>query len=166
VNTNLQPVWYVDSAELKQMLFPEAAKVWLATRTPYIAKKTFHEYELNIRVPLSAAFGQTKLGDIDADQIRAYQQMRLEQHCGPSGINHECSVLQQMLKRVALWAGIQSNYKPMHCPRNLGAAHCLLKRRICFLSCPPGTPIGKQPSFSPCSRSTRQLGRKRLQPFD
>ncbi len=41
---------------MKGMLFPDAAEVWLATRTPYISAKTFHEYELNIRT-LSKFFG-------------------------------------------------------------------------------------------------------------
>jgi hypothetical protein len=70
---------------------------------------------MNIRT-LSAFFGQTKVGDISADQIRSYQQMRTQQ-CGPSGINHECSVLQQMLKRVGLWEGIRANYEPIPLPK-------------------------------------------------
>ena len=108
--------WYIDSAELKQMLFPEAAEVWLATRTLYISTKTFHEYELNIRT-LSKFFGETKLAEIDADKIRAYQRTRSQQQCGPSGINHECSVLQQMLKRVGLWEEIRPHYEPMPLPK-------------------------------------------------
>jgi hypothetical protein len=74
---------------------PEAGELWLASRTPYISPKTFHEYELNLRT-LGKAFGETKLREITADQIRAYQAMRTSQKCGPSGVNHECSVLQQI----------------------------------------------------------------------
>jgi integrase len=108
-------LWYINSAELKQMAFPRAAEVWLATRTPYISTKTFHEYELNVRT-LSAFFAGAKLVDIGADQIRAYQHMRAET-CGPSMINHECSVLQQMLKRVGLWEKIGPQYEPMPLPK-------------------------------------------------
>lgn len=68
--------------DIAQLLFPEAAEVWLVSRTAYICGKTYHEYELNIRT-LSAFFGQTKLAEITADQIRAYQTMRHE-HCGPA----------------------------------------------------------------------------------
>ena len=97
--------------DIAQLLFPEAAEVWLVSRTPYICGKTYHEYELCIRT-LSAFFGETKLAEITADQIRAYQTMRHER-CGPSTINHECSVLQQMIKRIGCWSNIGPNYEPL-----------------------------------------------------
>ena len=40
--------WYIEAAELAEMPFPQAAEAWLASRTPYISTKTFHEYQLNI----------------------------------------------------------------------------------------------------------------------
>jgi hypothetical protein len=61
--------------------FPEAAETWLETRRAYISAKTFHEYTLNIKT-LSAFFGEMRLQEISADQIRAYQNMRGET-CGP-----------------------------------------------------------------------------------
>jgi len=36
--------WYIETAELAEMLFPEAGELWLASRTPYISPKTFHEF--------------------------------------------------------------------------------------------------------------------------
>jgi hypothetical protein len=42
-----QPLW-VDSKELATMSFLHAAEAWLATRSPYLSPKTFHEYEMNI----------------------------------------------------------------------------------------------------------------------
>jgi Phage integrase, N-terminal SAM-like domain len=104
--------WYIATAELAEMLFPEAGEIWLASRTPYISSKTFHEYELNLRT-LGKAFGETKLREITADQIRAYQAMRTSQKCGPSGVNHECSVLQQMLKRIGKWHEIEPQYQAL-----------------------------------------------------
>jgi integrase len=104
--------WYIATAELAEMLFPEAGELWLASRTPYISPKTFHEYELNLRT-LGKAFGETKLREITADQIRAYQAMRTSQKCGPSGVNHECSVLQQMLKRIGKWHEIEPQYQAL-----------------------------------------------------
>jgi len=108
---------YVDSDGLKEMLFPQAAEVWIATKAPYISAKTFHEYSLNINT-LSRFFSDAKLKDIGADQIRAFQLERSAQ-CGPFSINHECSVLQQMLKRVGLWAAIESKYEPLPLPKEL-----------------------------------------------
>lgn len=104
--------WYIETTELAEMLFPEAGEIWLASRTPYISPKTFHEYELNLRT-LGRAFGETKLREISADQIRAYQAMRTSQKCGPSGVNHECSVLQQMLKRIGKWHEIEPQYQAL-----------------------------------------------------
>ena len=78
--------WYI-AAELAQLPFPLAAKAWLETRRAYISPKTFHEYEINIKM-LSTFFGEMRLPEIDGDQVRAYQRMRQAQ-CGPFGINHE-----------------------------------------------------------------------------
>ena len=72
--------WYIETAELAEMLFPEAGELWLASRTPYISPKTLHEYELNLRT-LGRAFGETKIREITADQIRAYQAMRMDTNC-------------------------------------------------------------------------------------
>jgi hypothetical protein len=43
----------------------------------------------------------------------AYQAMRTSQKCGPSGVNHECSVLQQMLKRIGKWHEIEHQYQAL-----------------------------------------------------
>lgn len=109
--------WYIQTAELAEMLFTEAGEVWLASRTPYISPKTFHEYEMNLRT-LGRAFGATRLREITADQIRAYQAMRTSQKCGPSGVNHECSVLQQMLKRIGKWQEIEPQFQALRLPDN------------------------------------------------
>lgn len=109
--------WYVQTAELAEMLFPEAGELWLASRTPYISPKTFHEYELNLRT-LGRAFGETKLREITADQIRAYQTMRTGQKCGAAGVNHEASLLQQMLKRINKWREIEPQFQALPLPDN------------------------------------------------
>jgi integrase len=81
----------------------------------YLSPKTFHEYELNIKT-LSAFFREMRLQEISADQIRAYQKMRGET-CGACAINHECSVLQQMLKRIGRWPEIAHNYQALPLPK-------------------------------------------------
>jgi hypothetical protein len=70
-------LWYVDAADLAEMPFRQAADAWLASRTPYISTKTFHEYELNINT-LAKFFGEMTPKQISADQIRMYQRMRAE----------------------------------------------------------------------------------------
>jgi integrase len=100
---------------LGNMLFPNAGSFWLQTRKPYISTRTYDEYKFNIKV-LSKVFGEIKLGAITADQIRDYQQTRLGT-CGPVSINHECGVLQQMLKRAGQWFSIEPYYQPLPFPK-------------------------------------------------
>jgi len=106
---------FTETRQLTRMLFPEAAEMWLQTRKAYISPKTFHEYNLNLK-PLSLFFGQFRPLEITADLIREYQDLRL-QKCGPYAINHECSVLQQILKRVGHWPTIADQYQPLPLPK-------------------------------------------------
>lgn len=105
----------VQTVALTQLPFAAAAKAWLETRKPYLSPKTIHEYNLNIRT-LQSFFGEMRLNEISSDQIRAYQRMRMA-NCGPYAINHECSVLQQMLKRVGRWQEIAPNYQALPLPK-------------------------------------------------
>jgi len=61
---------------------------------------------------LSLFFAEVKLTAIGADEIRAYQRMRMAR-AGPVTINHECSILQQLLKRIGRWEEIKADYSPM-----------------------------------------------------
>lgn len=106
---------------LTQLAFRAAAETWLETRRPYLAPKTFHEYGMNIKT-LSAFFGEMRLPEITGDQIRAYQRMRMAT-VGASGINHETSCLQQMLKRIGHWPEIAADFQPLPLPKaNRGRA--------------------------------------------
>jgi len=102
-------------AALTSLPFQEACDQWLETRRHHISAKTFHEYELNIDT-LGKFFGEMRLTEIDADMIRRYQRMRMTK-CGPHSINHECSVLQQVLKRIGRWAEIGQDYQPLPLPK-------------------------------------------------
>jgi integrase len=102
-------------AALSQLPFTEACEGWLETRRPYISAKTAHEYRLNIYT-LAKFFGEMRLTEIDADMIRSYQRMRMAK-CGPHSINHECSVLQQVLKRIGKWEDIGRGYQPLPLPK-------------------------------------------------
>jgi hypothetical protein len=86
----------------------------LDSRRPFISKKTTHEYGLNIRT-LSVFFGEMRLEEITADQVRAYQKARMTQ-CGPFSINHECCVLSQMRKRIGKPF---EDYQPLPLPKGI-----------------------------------------------
>lgn len=99
---------------LGSLLFPRAAEEWLETRKPFIAPRTFKEYAQYIKT-LSLFFGELKLSEIYSDNIRAYQKMRAGRAC-PTRINQECSVIQQMLKRIGRWKEI--DYQPLPAQRS------------------------------------------------
>lgn len=102
-------------AALTQCPFLEAAEAWLESRKPFLSPKSHHEYTLNIKT-LAKYFGELKLPEITSDEIRAYQRMRM-QTVGASTINHECSVIQQMLKRIGRWPEVGLDYQPLPLPK-------------------------------------------------
>lgn len=109
---------FMRTQTLVQSLFREAAQAWLESRKPYISEKTHHEYLLNIHtLSLEKHFGLLRLGEITADDIRKYQRARKQEGCGPSGVNHETCVIQQMLKRVGLWPRIAADFQPLPLPK-------------------------------------------------
>jgi hypothetical protein len=83
--------------------FEQAAQGWLESRRPYLSPRTFYDYATVVTV-LTRYFREMRLPEIGADEIRAYQRMRMAR-AGAACINKECSVLGQMLKRVGCWAG-------------------------------------------------------------
>lgn len=105
----------IHTKTLEQLPLLEAGTAWLESRKPYIAESTYEEYLRHVKT-FAKFFGDMRLTEIGHDEIRAYQQMRLG-HAGGSAINKECSVLQQMLKRIGRWEEIQSNYQPLPLPK-------------------------------------------------
>src|SRR5579884_2935853 len=97
-------------SSLTAVLFPEAATEWLKTRQAYLSPKAYDRYGFYLK-PLQAYFAEMRLPEITADQIRAYQKARLAS-VSATTINHECSLLQQMLKRVGRWPEIGHDYQP------------------------------------------------------
>jgi integrase len=61
-------------------------------------------------------FGDVHLEKLaNPDMIRLYQ-MERNKTAGASIINHECSVIQQMLKRIGKWAKVSPFYQPIPLP--------------------------------------------------
>jgi integrase len=103
------------TSDLAQLHFLQAARAWLETRKPYLHPRTFLDYQHHIKT-MTKVFGDLRLPEIDAEQIRAFQKTRMLR-AGASAINKECSVLQQMLKRIGKWSEIAPNFQPLRLPR-------------------------------------------------
>jgi integrase len=100
------------TAALTQLGFVDAAKAWLETRKPYLAPRTWQGYDDYIKI-LGTFFAETRLPEITGDHLRAYQKMRMVR-AGASIINHECSVVRQILKRIGMPL---IDYQPLPLPK-------------------------------------------------
>lgn len=98
----------------RSMTFRQAIDPWLESRKPFISGRTFSDYRYH-KKPLLEFFGSTHLDEITAGKIRQYQTWRL-QKCAGFSINHECCILQQILKRVGAWKNIIEDYQPLPLP--------------------------------------------------
>jgi hypothetical protein len=96
------------------MTFRQGIGPWLESRRAYISARTYRDYACYTK-PLLEFFGAMHLSEITAGKIRQYQASRL-QKCGGSSINKECSIVQQVLKRVRLWKNIVDDYQPLPLP--------------------------------------------------
>ena len=57
------------------------------------------------------------------NHIRKYQRCRSER-CGPHMINHETSILQQMLRRIGTWERVGLGFQPLSLPKT-GPGRCI-----------------------------------------
>ena len=106
----------VNGASLATMRVQDALPIWLESRRSFLSEKTLREYRFNVLRLSSSLLGEMCVTDIEPDHMRQYQSLRLAAGCGPHGINHECSVLQQLLKRVGRWPQLEHDYQPLHLP--------------------------------------------------
>jgi len=116
------------------LCFKDAAEVWLAEHRRDISDATCNNYE-HMLIPLTEAFGDRPLNEIDAADVEGYQIWRQKPwfdersqrtfRAGYSPINHECSMLRQILDRAGLWTKkIAGFYKPLKQPKTR-AGHAL-----------------------------------------
>ncbi len=99
------------TSSLTQSPFSQAAAQWLESRKPYISPATYRDYTIYIGT-LSKFFGELLINEIDNDLIRTYQKMRMTT-VGPVTINHECSIIQQIRKRIGTWHLLAGDYQPL-----------------------------------------------------
>jgi integrase len=119
-----------DPDSLLSQKFSTAAALWLSTRKPYLKERTFYMYGHHIET-LDRFFGELTIGKIHLGLLREYQKARVnnaiplpnhefnkawQRKAGPSVINHEMSVMQQILKRAGRWKLIAHHYEPLPLP--------------------------------------------------
>lgn len=119
-----------DPDSLLSQKFSIAAAVWLQTRKPYLKERTFYMYGHHIET-LDKFFGELPVGKIHLGMLREYQKARVNnamplpggefnkawhRKAGSSIINHELSIMQQILKRAGKWKAIAHHYEPLPLP--------------------------------------------------
>jgi integrase len=111
-----------DPDSLLSKKFPAAGKCWLETRRPYLKGRTFEMYSHHLKT-LSRFFGEISVEKIHLGHLRQYQLSRMTNlgqvwraKAGPSLINHELSVVQQVLKRAGRWKHLAHHYEPLPLP--------------------------------------------------
>src|SRR5579864_2381913 len=99
----------VRSAAYSGAAFQESALAWLESRKPFISERTYLDYT-NYIGTLGKIFREMRINEIDADQLRAYQQTR-SKRAGGSLINKEVGIIVQMRKRLGTWAELSRDYE-------------------------------------------------------
>lgn len=103
------------TSALTEQDFEVAAPQWLESLRGRRAETTIKSYAERIRV-MCGYWGKKRLPKITPENIREYQDLR-QPKAGASCINHEISILQQMMKRCALWDEIGPAYEPLPLPK-------------------------------------------------
>lgn len=105
-----------DCRKLAKMPLREAGEKWLETRQPFIDRRTVEDYRWYIG-NLIKFFGNVPLEQLaNPDLLRAYQVER-SKTCAPTTVNHELSMVQQLLKRIRRWEQVQPHYEALPLPR-------------------------------------------------
>jgi integrase len=102
-------------SDLGSMPFREALALFLQMRKPFLHPRTVRDYEYCSKW-LNQHFGNLRPIDITGMHIRRYQIARKER-CGPHMINHETSLLQQLLKSCGAWERVGLGFQPLPLPK-------------------------------------------------
>ena len=120
-----------DPDQLLSANFSSAAEKWLGTRERYLDPKTVPLYKHHLS-QLCKYFGRFTIQDIHLGHLREYQTARLAnswlppggvrmspwtKRAGPSLINHELCLVQQILKRAGAWKKFGHHYEALPLPR-------------------------------------------------
>lgn len=121
-----------DAAILAKLPFREAGLRWIDARSQGLRGRS--EFGLRHHLKqLNKFFGALRVEEIHIGHLHAYQQARIankvvftdgeplspwKKPSGPSLINHELSVVQQVLKMAQLWTPLAHLYKPLQQPKS------------------------------------------------
>jgi integrase len=119
-----------DAAALAALTFEDAAARWLESKKLGLKGRTPVAYEHNVS-QLNKFFGKLRVNKIHVGHLNEYQRARKanvmllpdgsqvspwKKTCGPSIINHELSVVQQVMKRAKEWSRIGDLYRALPTP--------------------------------------------------
>ena len=85
--------------------------MWLKERFKLVAPNTYRIDKERLK-PLQEKFGAKKLCQITAQDLRAYQLVRIEK-VGSGTVNLELKVLRQLLQTARCWSQLADDYKPL-----------------------------------------------------
>src|SRR5262245_37580096 len=115
-------------------LLSAAADDWLALKKPALAERSYAIEQANLK-HLVPTFGKLLISDIDAKDISAYQQKRLEQKASPKTVNLEIGTLRAILRRNRLWAAIQPDVRMLPTRDDIGRAVTLEEETKLLAEC-------------------------------
>jgi integrase len=98
--------------EFARKPFAEAAAVYLVERKPHVSERTV-QFEKERLGPLAKHFGDKLLLRFKAEDIAAYQTVRLAAGVSGRTVNMETGVLRRMLKRAKVWNAIAEDVKAL-----------------------------------------------------
>jgi len=97
--------------DLAKLSLEKAAELWLNEREKLVAKNTVRIDKERLK-PLKAKFAAKKLCDITAQDLRAYQLIRIER-VSPRTVNLELKVMRQLLRTARLWFRLADDYETL-----------------------------------------------------
>ena len=104
--------------EFARKPFNEAASVYLEERKPHVAARTLQIETERLR-PLRRHFGARQVSQLKAEDISAYQTVRLKACVSNRTVNMEVGVVRRMLKRAKVWNALAEDVKSL--PETQGA---------------------------------------------
>jgi integrase len=97
--------------DLAKLPFKQAADLWLGERRKVVAANTYRIDRERLK-PLEDKFSGKKLCDITAQDLRAYQLIRIEK-VSPRTVNLEMKVLRHLLRTARCWSRLADDYKSL-----------------------------------------------------
>ena len=112
----------INAVAFAALPFGTAADLWIETRRNKLRKRTLVSYHHHVQ-QLNKFFGNIRLRDIHIGNLIDYQRARTENEegrwpkpAGPSYVNHELSVIQQIMKHGRVWERIGDLYEALPLP--------------------------------------------------